>query len=245
MRYWFILTLAGLFLVASCGKPDAETRSQLIFSEPFDKLDERSWKLSDQWANGLPFQVGWRKDQLAIESGHLTLSLSQAPCSDPAQCSNYTQAAGEAQTRQTFGYGSYTARLKAAKGSGLVTGFFTYIGANEGQPHDEIDVEILGKNTSQVQFNYYTNGNGSHEKIIDLGFDSSVDFHDYRFDWSAGSISWYVDGVLKHQATTDIPSHPGHIFLNLWAGIGVDSWLGPFTYTGPLSAQVDQVTWEP
>jgi beta-glucanase (GH16 family) len=29
--------------------------------------------------------------------------------------------------------------------------------------------------------------------------------------------------------------------MNLWPGTGVDSWLGPFTYTGPITAQYDSV----
>lgn len=40
---------------------------------------------------------------------------------------------------------------------------------------DEIDVEVLGKDTTKVQFNYYTNGTGNHEYLYDLGFDASED----------------------------------------------------------------------
>lgn len=81
-----------------------------------------------------------------------------------------------------------------------------------------------------MQFNYYTNGVGGHEKVVDLGFDASQGFHTYAFDWQAGSIKWYVDGVLKHTATSNIPKTPGKIMMNIWNGTGVDSWLG--TYDG-------------
>jgi beta-glucanase (GH16 family) len=33
--------------------------------------------------------------------------------------------------------------------------------------------------------------------------------------------------------------------MNLWPGIGVDSWLGPFTYTSPITAQYDSVQYTP
>lgn len=43
----------------------------------------------------------------------------------------------------------------------------------------EIDIEVLGKDTTKVQFNYYTNGVGNHEYMYDLGFDASEGFHTY------------------------------------------------------------------
>lgn len=46
-----------------------------------------------------------------------------------------------------------------------------------------IDIEILGKDTTKVQLNYYTDGVGKHEYMYDLGFDSSEAFHTYGFDW--------------------------------------------------------------
>lgn len=92
-----------------------------------------------------------------------------------------------------------------------------------------------------MQFNYYTNGVGGHEKIVDLGFDASKGFHTYAFDWQPGYIKWYVDGVLKHTATTNIPSTPGKIMMNLWNGTGVDDWLGSYNGANPLYAEYDWV----
>lgn len=34
---------------------------------------------------------------------------------------------------------------------------------------------------------------------------------------------------------------PGRVIVNLWAGTGVDAWLGPFTYAGLVRAYYDQV----
>jgi hypothetical protein len=134
--------------------------------------------------------------------------------------------------------------MKAAKGSGIVSSFFTYTGS----PWDEIDVEILGKNTNQAQLNYFVNGTGGHERLVDLGFDASAEYHTYAFDWQPNGIKWYVDGVLKHSvtgSTSTLPSHPMQIMMNLWNGIGVDGWLGPFNYSGPLYASYDYVTYTP
>ena len=125
--------------------------------------------------------------------------------------------------------------MKPAKCVGTVSSFFTY---TRNPQWDEIDIEFLGKDTTKVQFNYYTNGVGGHEKLYDLGFDASEDFHEYGFYWQKDSIIWYVDGVAVYKATTNIPQYAGQIMMNLWNGIGVDKWLGAFDDTKlPVTAQ--------
>ncbi|MFB2126348.1 family 16 glycosylhydrolase [Bacillus subtilis] len=104
-----------------------------------------------------------------------------------------------------------------------------------------LDIEFLGKDTTKVQFNYYTNGAGNHEKIVDLGFDAANAYHTYAFDWQPNSIKWYVDGQLKHTATNQIPTTPGKIMMNLWNGTGVDEWLGSYNGVNPLYAHYDWV----
>jgi hypothetical protein len=163
---------------------------------------------------------------------------------DNVASSGKPYSGGEYRTIDTFSYGRFETRMIAAKGSGIVSSFFTYTGS----PWDEIDVEILGKNTTQAQFNYFVNGVGGHERVVDLGFDASAGYHTYAVDWQPNSIAWYVDGVLKHTATgspSTLPSHPMQIMMNLWNGIGVDGWLGPFSYSAPLSASYDSVTYTP
>ena len=116
--------------------------------------------------------------------------------------------------------------------------FFTYTGPSDNNPWDEIDVEILGKDTTKVQFNYYTNGKGNHEFMYDLGFDASEDFHTYAFEWSENKITWYVDGQEAYSADKDIPVTEGKIMMNAWNGKNVDGWLKPFDdSTLPLSAE--------
>jgi beta-glucanase (GH16 family) len=136
----------------------------------------------------------------------------------------------------------FETRMKPAKASGIVSSFFLYTGS----PWDEIDIEFLGKNTSQVQFNYYVNGQGGHEKIIDLGFDASTSFHKYAIEYGNGYIKWYVDGALRHSVSGgSLPSHPMQVMANLWNGIGVDEWLGYFRYGYPLYASYDYFSYSP
>lgn len=120
--------------------------------------------------------------------------------------------------------------MKPIKNDGVVSSFFTYTGPSDNNPWDEIDIEFLGKDTKKVQFNYFTNGIGSHEFIYDLGFDAREEFHVYDFEWRKDSITWYVDGAVVHTVTEDIPSTSAKIMMNVWPGTGVDSWLNGITY---------------
>lgn len=104
-------------------------------------------------------------------------------------------------------------------------------------------MNFLGKDTTKVQFNYYTNGVGNHEYLYDLGFDASEGFHHYGFYWGESSITWYVDEKPVYTATKDIPSTPGKIMMNIWNGTGVDSWLNRYNGVAPLTAQYDWISY--
>jgi endo-1,3-1,4-beta-glycanase ExoK len=212
-----------------------------------DTFDTGRWAKADGWTNGSMFNVGWRADHVTFANGQMTLRLDNVGC--PGGCSGKPYASGEYRTNIKYGYGSYTVRMKAAKGSGLVSGFFTYTGASEGDPWDEIDVEFLGKDTTRFQANYFTNGTGNHETMISLGFDASLAFHTYTIEWTAGAIRWYVDGALVHTENGSrgpLPSHPGKFMANFWPSIGVDGWTGPFTYPGtPINAVYDSMAFTP
>ena len=43
-----------------------------------------------------------------------------------------------------------------------------YTGPSEGKPWDEIDIEFLGKDTTKVQFNYFTHGRGQKDEHVPL-----------------------------------------------------------------------------
>ena len=81
--------------------------------------------------------------------------------------------AGEYRTLNTYGYGHVEARMQAAARSDVVSSFFTYTGPTERPPapHDEIDIEILGKDPTFVQTNYFVGGVAGHEVVTPLGFD--------------------------------------------------------------------------
>ena len=125
----------------------------------------------------------------------------------------------EYRTNEFYGYGYYETSMQAIKNDGVVSSFFTYTGPSDNNPWDEIDIEVLGKDTTKVQFNYYKDGKGGHEFMYDLGFDASEGFHTYGFDWQPDHITWYVDGKEAYTMRGDMPSTPGKIMMNTWPGV--------------------------
>ncbi len=204
----------------------------------FTTFNTEFWKKTDGYSNGDMFNCTWREDNVSFAgNGLMTLSLTSP---SPGE---YDGA--EYRSLDKYSYGRYEIRMKPAAHPGVVSSFFTYTGPSEGEPWDEIDIEFLGKNTRQVQLNYFTDGTGGHEQVIDLGFDASQEFHWYAFDWKRDSITWYIDGRPVHTATENIPSTPGRMMMNLWNGTGVDSWLEPFDGKVPLHAYYDQFRYIP
>ena len=191
---------------------------------------------SDGWENGDPFDCGWYKGQTSLDSGVLTLTI------DKDKTGKYNYAGAEYRTSDHYGYGYYETSMQAIANDGVVSSFFTYTGPSENNPWDEIDIEILGKDPTKVQFNYYTNGQGNHEFMYDLGFDSSKAFHTYGFDWQPDHITWYVDGKPVYTANQNIPKTEGRIMMNTWPGRGVDGWLNHYNGNTPLTARYQWVT---
>lgn len=202
------------------------------FEMTLDSYQSSAMEIADGWTNGDMFDCTWRATNVSFHNGIMDLKIDK-----DAPTNGYSGA--EYRSRQTFGYGMYKVTMKPIKNDGVVSSFFTYTGPTDGTPWDEIDIEFLGKDTTKVQFNYFTSGQGNHEFLYDLGFDASQSFHEYGFDWEKDSITWYVDGEAVYTATTNIPSIPGKIMMNVWNGRGVDGWLNHYNGKTPLIAQYD------
>ena len=201
----------------------------------YSKEFGKDFYLAHGYKNGYPFNCYWSREAGYLENDALNLKLYK-------EGDRYYGA--EYRSRQgNFHYGYYAVCMKAARCNGTISSFFTY---THYPVWDEIDIEFLGKNFAQVQFNYYTNGVGGHEYLHDLGFDATADFHEYGFEWLKDSITWYVDGVKIHTATENLPSHPQYLMMNLWNCIGHDEWSGPFDESKlPVTAQYKYIAYIP
>ena len=202
----------------------------------------QSFEASDGWTNGSMFNVTWRAKNVAFDDGKMQLIIDN----DASPKGGIPYSGGEFRSKDFYGYGLYEVSMKAIKNDGVVSSFFTYTGPSDNNPWDEIDVEILGKDTTKVQFNYFTDSKGGHEYMHDLGFDASEDFHVYGFEWTESGIKWFVDGEEVHSAEKKIPTTPGKIMMNAWCGTGVDGWLNAFDDSAlPLKAEYEWVRFTP
>jgi beta-glucanase (GH16 family) len=221
-----------IFILSSCGSTGSTNTSQSkhyvsIINDNLNYFDNALWQKSD-WANNGVFYNAWCPNQLFFNNGILDIGLNAIPCHGK------THASGEYRTNNTYVYGKYTARMRASDINGTITAMFVYTGPSAGTPHDEIDIEILGKNPHILQINYWRN-NTEHPQFINLGFDASLAMHQYSFVWTLDSIKWYVDNRLvytvleNHLNNNDsLPIYPGKFIVNLWAATGIDSWSGAY-----------------
>lgn len=217
------------------------------FFDNFDSLDSARWYVSDGWSNGAFQNCTWSSDQVKVEGGMLKIGFAPTPKGDRRfRC-------GEIQTKTAYGYGTYEARLKTPAGSGLNAAFFTYIGKQQGKPHDEIDFEILLRDTGKVDTTTFVNGVSGDGKIGSgqshaLPHASDSDFVTFAFTWEPERLRYYIDGELVRTMDDPktIPTNPQRVFFSLWGTDTLTDWMGKFApVQAPIAMEVDWVGFTP
>ncbi len=234
----------GSYALAGCKKGSSDSSALSTAPEfkeesytDFKKGKSSLWKISDGWSNGGSFDVTWKSKNLTHDATGMSMSITKE--SD-------TYYAAEEKSTDMYKYGFFGVTMQAIKAAGTVSTFFTYTGdSDNGNPHDEIDVEILGKDTTKVQFNYFKAGKGGHEYMYDLGFDASEGMHQYGFYWNSDQIVWYVDKKPVYKVTDSIPDTEQRIFQNVWKGATKsNAWMGTLDDSVlPLTAKYDNCTY--
>lgn len=140
-------------------------------------------------------------------------------------------------THAKYQFGRFGAELRAAAGSGVVTGLFLH----RNSPRQEIDIEILGHRPTEMLVNVFFNPGNAGTRLetgyfgtparIPLRFDATQGFHRYEIEWDDDCIRWRVDGLLVHErgqwTPTPIPDQPMEFNLNVWSSESV-RFAGPF-----------------
>lgn len=180
-----------------------------------DGHDDTNWFKADFHYPSNMHLAAWVAKNIHFEDGRLGLELNR----DRVDYKPYSGA--EYQRRGFYHYGRYEVIMQAAAGSGAVSSFFTHTNATFGDPHDEIDIEFLGKDTTRMHINYFTDGNAAGSVYIPLEFDAAEEVHLYAFEWTPEEIRWFVDDDMVFSATNrihQIPTVPGRIIMDLWSG---------------------------
>jgi beta-glucanase (GH16 family) len=234
----YVIVIFSIFMVVILGRNVYAADEMSFFDQSSlrDDFDFHKWWifLKSNWertsSDANIKDCAWKPENVNFIDGKLVLTADNI---------DGNLSGGEISTYQKYGFGLYQVSMKPIKNSGVVSAFFNYYKENESGT--EIDIEFIGKDTTIVQFNYFTNGVGGHEYCYDLGFDASEDFHVYGFYWTGDSIKWYVDGQQVHESTTDIPQHEAAICID--ASPGCDpGWAGEYDGKAPLYAYYDWIS---
>ena len=236
---------AVMFLTAPA---DAQQRRQFVMNAAviahFDSHDDAVWWRTHDRAGGKRTNdTGFHRDNIQISGGVMTLRLVDAAY----RGRGHTGASYK--SRGLYHYGRYDIVMKPARGSGVISAFYTYTGPVYGDPHAEIDFEFLGGNTKEVQLNFFVNGEPQLDLAAPLGFDAADGFHLYTMIWAPRRIIWKVDGREIHRVERSVdalPQHPGKIIADIWAAKNLDKWAGRLDKSAlPATAEVKCISFTP
>jgi len=190
------------------------------WEDNFDAFDSSRWsKESHTFHNNL---VQFDPANVSFQNGTMRLHLTKR------KTAKKDYAGAEYRTKEKFSYGRFVVRAKFPKGSGIITSFFTF--RAPAKPRwQEIDVEILGRDTSRVQFTYFWGWPPNYDaQTFDVPFRTDDGFHEYVFEWIPGQITWYVDGREMYSVNDDkVPYLEQQIMMNIWIS-GDEKWAGEF-----------------
>ena len=145
---------------------------------------------------------------------------------------NYKGA--EVYSNQSWKYGKVEMRMRMAKGSGILSTFFTYKNGSEvsGAFWEEVDIEVFGKNNAEsFQSNIITNNpKKTSEEVHTPGYSMGDAYHTYTLEWTPNYVAWFIDGVLMRKTiggqVSELTNTESFRF-NLWAA-NITSWVGTF-----------------
>ncbi|GMM37329.1 hypothetical protein DASC09_046540 [Saccharomycopsis crataegensis] len=150
-------------------------------------------------------------------------------------------------------FGKVEVIAKSAAGRGIISSVFL-----QSDDLDEIDLEWIGSAKDTVQSNYFAKGDvrdysrGGYHHVEDC----HNQFHNYTIDWTAESLSFYIDNLKVRQIFNDEPTNvygypqtPMAVYLGTWVGgdpgnqVGTIQWAGGLTdfNDGPFTMEVNRI----
>lgn len=195
--------------------PSEAATPPAFFVDWTERAIDSRWHVSNHNMKRGQWKSDWRaKNVVALPNGLNLKMTSKAPDNG-----TWPWAGAEIQHRQRLGFGEYQMIFRAAEGSGLTSGFFTYIGPYYGTEINEIDVRFVGKSPNEVHFNAHAGNLNAGLMKYPLDFDTTKNFALYSFIWAPDRITWYVNGEFAHEVTAEnynIPQEPSILFANVY-----------------------------
>lgn len=150
----------------------------------------------------------------------------------------------EYRTIEAYTYGRFEVRMKSAQMSGMLSSFFTYHEISSLADWNEIDIEILGKTSNEVQFNTITPEQTNHVYDYTAMFNPHAAFHTYAFEWTPDYVAWFVDSIEVYRQTAEHIStlnRAQKLMMNIWPPANA-GWVGSLDEANlPVFAYYDWV----
>ncbi len=152
----------------------------------------------------------------------------------------------EYRTKEAFLYGRFETRMKSSQREGMLTSFFTYNDNYPSTPWNEIDIEVMGRYSDQIQYNAITPGTTNHVGRRQTPFNPSLEFHTYAFEWTPTYVAWFIDGVESYRQTAahiQTLTYAQKIMMNVWIQSAVN-WSGQWNENSlPSFSYYDHVSY--
>ena len=144
-----------------------------------------------------------------------------------------------------FKYGRFEARMQMVSSPGTVSSMFlyydnSYLGG--GEPWEEIDIEVLGKDATKFQSNILSDSKenqNSSEGFHTVNPATNAGYHTYTIVWTPEYVSWELDGVEVRKDVSGVNKskqgleqvntlvHDESLRFNLWLS-GSPGWTGDY-----------------
>jgi endo-1,3-1,4-beta-glycanase ExoK len=153
----------------------------------------------------------------------------------PAVAQNKPYKGGELFSQQAVLYGRMEMRMRMARGSGILSTFFTYKNGSEGAQTfwEEIDIEVFGKEDATVWQSNIITGLGTrvtteaeHTHPTSL----ADGYHTYALAWTPDYVAWELDdNEIRRVESSQVAdlTNPQSLRFNLWAA-NIVEWVGDF-----------------
>jgi hypothetical protein len=184
-----------------------------VFRDDFDgsNLDRGIWKAqyAGDYGNGM---FRWDPSQIEVGDGKLTIATEQDGGS--------WVTGGLSTIPDGMAYGSYEFRARVDAGQGTASTFLLWPSNN--QWTDEVDI-IETNDPQRESFAFTNHGSPNVTEYIDVDVSQ---WHDYRLDWTPGSLKLFVDGAEKGHITTDVPSQDMSFGMQGHVLAAHETWFG-------------------
>jgi endo-1,3-1,4-beta-glycanase ExoK len=232
--------------VGTGGEPADDPNWELAWRDEFDTFDAARWRRHDHTFGENASYFSY--DNVSVADGKLILRATKNNAF-PINEWDKPYFGAEVSTNELFGYMRITARIKFAKGQGMVSSLFTY-SDDAGTFWNEIDVEYLGYKEDEVQYNLITSkcptcgGDRNSTPFQDkIGVAPYADFYEYQVTYTPQGVAFKV-GTLPTRFEYYDPAMtaPMRIRMNVWPTSGADPFAGTLDPNAiPTQAEYDWI----